>query len=198
MCRFRVSLLRARGVHSHRASIPRRCLFSRALLPRHRIGDLYCAPPSRRGAVPRDLPQGIAGDCCGEAAAPKEHITRKISKKYGPVTRVFTVQILQRPAILFFPAQRRDRQMARQTQDTRDAAQVRSRSRSRQLFRSLEEKGERERRPRGEGEERRSDFDGNDFPRILLPKRRYLGGVFPGSFLLFPYFIFQSRNSRPC
>lgn len=37
------------------------------------------------------------------------------------VTKVFTVQILQRWAILFFPTRRRDRQMAGQTQDTCDA-----------------------------------------------------------------------------
>lgn len=52
------------------------------------------------------------------------------------------------------------------------------------------------RKRRGE-EERRDRHLGNDFPWILLPKRPYLGGG-PGSFLLFPYFIFQSRNSRPC
>jgi len=38
--------------------------------------------------------------------------------------KVFTVQILQRRAILFFPTPRRDRQMARQTQDTRGAGKV--------------------------------------------------------------------------
>jgi len=37
------------------------------------------------------------------------------------VTKVLTVQILQRRAILFFPTLRRDRQMAGQTQDTCDA-----------------------------------------------------------------------------
>lgn len=213
LCRFRISLLRAQNAcRFARARITRRegasislagCFRTRSSRDtRRRTGrcDLYRAP-SRFHAISCEVSRSILRR--SKYAHRKSVLQEKLAKSTA-VTRVFTVQILQRRAILFFPTLRRDRQMARQTQDTRDgevraipfAAAFRVRSKKRGKRRERKRDGRSRRKRRGE-EERRDRHLGNDFPWILLPKRPYLGGG-PGSFLLFPYFIFQSRNSRPC
>lgn len=95
------------------------------------------------------------------------------------VVEVFSVQMLQRWTMLFFPM-RRDRQMARQTQDTCSIDKTRAIPRARQLFYSLKKK-----------EGRTILSLKNDFPRIISLKRSYLVAI-EGRFLLFPYFKFQS------
>lgn len=190
LCRFRVSLLRARNAcrfaRSHsRAGIDLSFLLVFALPELRDDRAIYVALRRR-------------GSARSAASAPKERITRKISKQYSHHSNVCRSNITTPGNIVLPGAAERSTNGSSNTRHSRRCSSPRDSVHSSFSVRSRERERGRERWLRGKAEERRNDFDalGNDFPRILLPKRSYLGGG-PGSFLLFPYFIFQSRNSRP-